>query len=174
MIMNTVTHNIQAALSRLFLALVLCIAVSACKDEFPLGEYGPIGDGTATVSATVSFEPFGSALDHSRAPGDAIKSIHTLYLFLYNPEEELVQMQKVADFEVNNDNNDRPDGESPYPGSGVSSAETDTPRATFDVKIPYGKYHIYVVANIDVEKEWEESQYATVEALLHQSVKWDG
>ena len=80
MIMNTVTHNIQAALSRLFLALVLCIAVSACKDEFPLGEYGPIGDGTATVSATVSFEPFGSALDHSRAPGDAIKSIHTLYL----------------------------------------------------------------------------------------------
>lgn len=147
---------------------MLALVWASCEDDFPADSF-VVGEGESLVEATVCFEPFGETQLSSRAAGDAIKKIDMLYVLRYNAEEELLGCEQIKAFDVTSDNNGRPSGE---PG-GTVSAETNTDRATFKMKMPYGKYHIYVVANIDVAAEWGDStNYDTVDKLLQQSVIW--
>lgn len=151
------------------LVLAALCMVTACEDRFPNPDV-VIGEGESLVEATVSFEPFGETELASRTAGDALQSISKLYILRYNPEEELLSCDEITDFIVSHDNNNRPSNEV----DGTVSAETNTDRATFNMKIPYGRYHIYAVANIDIPNEWgDEANYNTVEKLLNQSVEWN-
>lgn len=150
--------------------------LAACEDDFPVNEF-VIGEGESLVSASVSFEAFGSTDLSSRAAGNAMKDIKTLYVLRYNAEEELIEKKKIDSFHCSLENNNRPSVEEEDKDGNVvtlPSAETKTPVATFQMKIPYGKYHMYVVANIDIDKEWGDSTaYDTVDKLLAQRVRWE-
>lgn len=164
------TYNL-AKIYRLFAfvaVMAASVAMWSCQDD-PLLADGPIGEGTARVQATVSFTPMGSALD-SRSSGEAIKSLDPdkIYLFIYDVNHKLVEMRHVTGARVTNDNNDRPAGDTSV------SAETNSARATFNFNLDFGRYHIYVVGNVNVENEWNQTtDYSTVEQLLNRSAKWD-
>ncbi|MBD5365533.1 MAG: DUF4906 domain-containing protein [Bacteroides sp.] len=158
----------------IFFLLALPVMV-ACQDDFP-GGYYEVGDGEGIVSASVSFPDFGETDLSSRAAGDAIRSIDKLYILRYNAEEELIEKSRIDNFELSYDNNDRPVEGYDSNGNPVynTSAETNTPVANFSMKIPFGRYHMYAVANIDIDSEWgDESNYDTVDKLLEHQVDWD-
>lgn len=59
--------------------LFLMIAtVTSCYDEFMKQEI--IGEGKASISATLDFKPMSSALSRTRAAGDALKDISSLHV----------------------------------------------------------------------------------------------
>lgn len=151
-----------------FIFTFVLLSLTACRDDFPVGDF-VIGEGEAFVEATVNFVPFGDTELGSRASGDAIREIKTLYVLRYNAEEELIACDRIDNFNVVNDNNSRPMGEA----EGTVSAETNTARATFNIQIPFGRYYMYAVANIDIDSEWgDKSNYDTVDKLLDHSVTW--
>ena len=62
--------------------LLACIFASACKDDIDL--YGPVPDGVSELSMRVDFKGFTPALDSRGAAGDAIKSIESLWVVIYD------------------------------------------------------------------------------------------
>lgn len=88
-----------------FLALLaLLLPFAACTDDFPTGDY-EIGEGEALVTASVDFHPLvatenetgGRAVAGSQ-PGDLIKSIDDLTVFMYDSEGKLVDIYTQDDF----------------------------------------------------------------------------
>ena len=125
--------------------LVLVFSVASCVDDW-FERPESVGEGKSTVSVTVDFRPMASGLTQStRAAGDAIKEIETLYVLLYDESGSLVENQsrQILDYEITDEKRVDTDADNNV------SAETRTPRATFKLKeIPFGRYYIYAVANI--------------------------
>lgn len=171
-------------MKRYFLTyILLCIlsfTASSCKDDL-LYNGGEVGEGECVISGTVKFKSFTPALNGSTraedvtggTKGDAIKQINSLCVLLYGENKKLLDkyflMPKDATgadgadgvYEVKN-NVPRAEGEhkdngyTDADGKPLPPAEAETPRATFTLKIPYGKYHIYAVANMGNLSEFEE------------------
>lgn len=123
--------------------LFLMIAtVTSCYDEFMKQEF--IGEGKASISATLDFKPMSSALSRTRAAGDALKDISSLHVLLYDKNKNLIKNWKIYGYTVSDENRSNSDAEN------GSSAETTTKRATFKLpeEIGFGKYYMYAVANI--------------------------
>ena len=62
--------------------------VTGCYDEFMKEE--TIGEGKASISATLDFKPMSSALSRTRAAGDALKGINSLHILLYDHSTKTV------------------------------------------------------------------------------------
>lgn len=112
-----------------------------------------IGEGTANISGTVSFNPLISSLDKgSRAEGNAISLIDDLQVVIYNNKGfvDCISLTKDANsLEIFN-----PGGDNEGTNTGMpdnydknSQSEANTARATFKLTLPFGKYKMYVVAN---------------------------
>lgn len=150
--------------------LFLMIAtVTSCYDEFMKEEN--IGEGKASISATLDFKPMSSALSRTRAAGDALKDISSLHVLLYNKDKNLIKnwtIESYTETDENRGNNDAENG---------SSAETSTKRATFKLpeEIGFGKYYMYAVANIpDLPTNSAYSEaIKTVDGLKGIPLTWD-
>lgn len=156
-------------------------AFSGCVDEFP-DQYRELGDGEASISATVAFEPLsGSEMAVGRsAAGNSIKNITSLSVFIYDKNQDLTGI-----YSYDSENPDaatitnidiKQDGNTQRPDDGHASAEKATPRATFTIgKIPYGHYYMYVVANIPEFTDTEENRtrFSTPDKLKSYSATWD-
>ena len=150
--------------------LFLMIAtVTSCYDEFMKEEN--IGEGKASISATLDFKPMSSALSRTRAAGDALKDISSLHVLLYNKDKNLIKnwtIESYTETDENRGNNDAENG---------SSAETSTKRATFKLpeEIGFGKYYMYAVANIPdllTNSAYSEA-IKTVDGLKNIPLTWD-
>lgn len=150
--------------------LFLMIAtVTSCYDEFMKEEI--IGEGKASISATLDFKPMSSALSRTRAAGDALKDISSLHVLLYNKDKNLIKnwtIESYTETDENRGNNDAENG---------SSAETSTKRATFKLpeEIGFGKYYMYAVANIPdllTNSAYSEA-IKTVDGLKNIPLTWD-
>lgn len=150
--------------------LFLMIAtVTSCYDEFMKEEN--IGEGKASISATLDFKPMSSALSRTRAAGDALKDISSLHVLLYNKDKNLIKnwtIESYTETDENRGNNDAENG---------SSAETSTKRATFKLpeEIGFGKYYMYAVANISdllTNSAYSEA-IKTVDGLKNIPLTWD-
>ena len=76
----------------IFLCILIFSMTSCVDDWFERPE--SIGEGKSTVSATVDFRPMASGLTQgTRAAGDAIKAIETLYVLLYDENGNLAEGQ---------------------------------------------------------------------------------
>ena len=74
--------------------LFLMIAtVTGCYDEFMKEEI--IGEGKASISATLDFKPMSSTLSRTRAAGDALKDISSLHVLLYDKDKNLKNKWKI-------------------------------------------------------------------------------
>lgn len=181
-------------MKRYFLTyILLCIlsfTASSCKDDL-LYNGGEVGEGECVISGTVKFKSFTPALNGStRAAGDAIKEINNLCVLLYDENNENLLnkyflMPKNATgadgadgvYEVKNDvpraeGEHKDNGYTDADGKPLPPAEVETPRATFTLKIPYGKYHIYAVANMGNLSEFEEL-IQTVDGLKSIPLQWN-
>lgn len=134
-------------------AVVFGVALSACRDDL-LYDNSIIGDGEASISATVSFIPMGTGLD-TRSSGTAIKEINSLCVLVYTLDGNLFDTYtsttagEMVDYSCTQDGNTDYPSDAPT-GTGLDHAsESKTPKATFKISnLPYGKYHIYAVANL--------------------------
>lgn len=150
--------------------LFLMIAtVTSCYDEFMKQEF--IGEGKASISATLDFKPMSSALSRTRAAGDALKDINSLHVLLYGEDKKLIKNWKIEEYTVSNEGRNDSDAEN------GSSAETSTKRATFKLpeEIGFGKYYMYAVANIpDLLTNTAYSEaIQTVDGLKNIPLTWD-
>ena len=117
--------------------------VTGCYDEFMKEE--TIGEGKASISATLDFKPMSSALSRTRAAGDALKGINSLHILLYDHStKKLINSWEIEEYSVSDEKRDDTNAEN------GNSAETSTKRATFKLpeEINFGKYYMYAVANI--------------------------
>ena len=150
--------------------LFLMIAtVTSCYDEFMKEEI--IGEGKASISATLDFKPMSSALSRTRAAGDALKDISSLHVLLYDKDKNLIEKWKIDGYTVSDENRNDSDAEN------GNSAETSTKRATFKLpeEIGFGKYYMYAVANIPdllTNSAYSEA-IQTVDGLKNIPLTWD-
>ena len=129
------------------LICVLLLGVTACADE-EIRPFDEIPEGETTVSATVEFNPLTPALETRAVAGDAIKNIESLCVFVYGMDKKLVSKHVIKNgttavsgyTEGEMPRKDKPEGD--------IIAESKTPYARFNLKLPYGRYHIYAVANM--------------------------
>ncbi|MCD8388406.1 MAG: hypothetical protein LUD17_16225 [Bacteroidales bacterium] len=134
-------HIIHGIFSRLaVVSMVMLATLTACRDDFDFGGTDEIGEGTANVSLSVSFTPMTSVELSSRTSGTALDDFADVWVLMYSTEGELQDKYYFAK-------------------SDFVSYEyvTDDPDAVYDtmaeavlpsISIPYGKYHIYAVANM--------------------------
>lgn len=135
------------------------VLATACEDrlDYPGSE---IPEGISTVGVEVGFKNFIPALD-SRAAGDAIKTIETLWVVIYDKDGNFIRKQKITDFTPGKlENNTRPDG--------CTSSETQTGCAKFSLTLENGWYKMYAVANFDLS----DKDVSTVEKLASLSFEW--
>lgn len=150
--------------------LFLMIAtVTSCYDEFMKQEI--IGEGKASISATLDFKPMSSALSRTRAAGDTLKDISSLHVLLYDKDKNLIEKWKIDGYTVSDENRNDSDAEN------GNSAETSTKRATFKLpeEIGFGKYYMYAVANIPdllTNSAYSEA-IKTVDGLKGIPLTWD-
>lgn len=150
--------------------LFLMIAtVTSCYDEFMKQEF--IGEGKASISATLDFKPMSSALSRTRAAGNALKDISSLHVLLYNKDKNLIDKWKIEGYTVSDENRNDSDAENGH------RAETSTKRATFKLpeEIGFGKYYMYAVANIPdllTNSAYSEA-IQTVDGLKDIPLTWD-
>ncbi|MDE5650221.1 MAG: hypothetical protein K2I35_04300, partial [Duncaniella sp.] len=149
-------------LSSLIFIFVLLASLSSCRDEIIYDDAVP--EGMSRISATVSFKDFTPALE-SRSAGDAIKSINTLWVVVYNINGEFIKKEQIEKFTVNDVRpNQRPDG--------GAQAEENTGHAEFSFNLPNGRYHIYAVANFDLSP-YSDDELETEEKLQELKLEWD-
>lgn len=155
--------------------LFLMIAtVTSCYDEFMKQEF--IGEGKASISATLDFKPMSSALSRTRAAGDALKDISSLHVLLYNKDKTLIDKWKIEGYSESDENRTDKDAEA-NPNGEHHTAETTTKRATFKLpeEIGFGKYYMYAVANIPdllTNSAYSEA-IKTVDGLKGIPLTWD-
>lgn len=155
--------------------LFLMIAtVTSCYDEFMKQEF--IGEGKASISATLDFKPMSSALSRTRAAGNALKDISSLHVLLYNKDKTLIDKWKIEGYSESDENRTDKDAEA-NPNGEHHTAETTTKRATFKLpeEIDFGKYYMYAVANIPdllTNSAYSEA-IQTVDGLKNIPLTWD-
>lgn len=159
------------------LLCILLLGSTACQDD-PLYNGGETGEGESLVSATVKFKPLTPALNgNTRTAGNVIKNTEDLCVLLYNEKGELLKSYPLTEgtgegqYQLSEDK-DRPDNN---PDSNLPPAEAKTPHADFKLKIPYGRYRIYAVANMEdllTNEEYSEA-IKTADGLKSISLQWD-
>ena len=166
--MNRIYNRILAALS-----LLAAVAAPSCTDD-RIWSDEEIGEGEAKISAAVTFKSFTPALNDSRsAAGSSLNSINNIYLFAYTEDgSELVASQLFDKTSLNipkdPTNNQKPAGSTP-------EVENPTYTASFNFKLPYGKYKIYAVANIPENyiAYFQADQVPTESDLKNIYIPWD-
>ncbi len=132
-----------------FIVASCCGLLSSCIDDFPSNN-GVIPEGDGNINATVTFSPtFIANLGETRTAGNALNALRNLYVLVYSPTGNLQYSYNdeklnytITKYDVDKDN-DHLDGNEAH------TDETQTDQANFKLTdLPYGKYKIYVVANM--------------------------
>lgn len=151
-------------------------AVSCVDDE--IRPFDDVPKGETTVGMTVEFNPFGEALAaKTRATaGDAVKSINSLCVLVYDVDGKLVKKyplnKGIQEGEYQLMEVDRSTGNKETSWSGAKIAEAKTQQAKFKMSLPYGYYRIYAVANMGDMSAYEED-IKTVKGLKAISFNWN-
>lgn len=145
------------ALSLLVFSVLFC----ACEDRFDDYRNHVIGEGEAVVEGILEFRPSATVL--GRSDGDAIQNIRKLSIVIFNSDGEFNQLLSNVDFNKLDPTNDKPDD---YPagydedGNEVDLSSDNTTNTTSKVrcslKLAYGRYYIYAVANYYGDQLTEE------------------
>lgn len=172
-------------LTYIFLCILLLGTASSCKDDLLYGG-GIIGEGESVISGTVKFKPLTPALNGTtRTAGNAIKSINSLCVLLYDEQENLVKKYPLtpaasgtttpnegeyvlSEEKRTDDKTESIGGEDKV----LPPAESETPHADFKLTVPFGRYYIYAVANMNDLSGYEEA-IRTKEGLKSISLTWN-
>lgn len=149
--MKTIVNNFIYAV-----AFIASLMICSCSDDFPYG-FGEIPEGEGNLTATVTFTPtLGANLNATRTAGNAIQTINSLCVLVYTTDGELFKSYcntssdqdrkltyTIDQYKVDS-SKDHLDGNEAH------TDEEETYKATFSLNnLPYGRYRIYAVANMD-------------------------
>lgn len=149
----------------IFLYILIILSATACRDDLLEGEDDFIPEGTSRLTAVVNFKPLTPALNGmSRTAGNAVKSIKSLTVLLYDRDGNLVESYPITEYTVEGEE-DRNDADA----EDEKTAESKTPHVEFNMLIPYGRYFMYAVANMG---DLEGLDISTVEKLKSISLTW--
>lgn len=150
-------------------SVLLSTVFMSCEDDLRIDEIIPEGEGS--ISFEVTYNPLRAVkvnTGESRTAGNAIGAIKELTVYMYDAEENLVDIfpsSKFSDYKINQS------GNSEMPSDGGKQAESTTAKATFTIAgIPFGKYYFYVVANMAA---FSKDKVPTVNDLKSKTVTWD-
>lgn len=161
--------------------VILALLATGCKDDWDLNG-GQMVEGDAQLSITVAFNQENTEIG-TRAPqaptggdkGDLMDNINTLYLVVYNQNEELhgrypvygtdITRHKDVDNVTYELTDNRTEDEK---GQGLKNEQTG--KVTFDLKLSSGNYYIYAVANVD---DFENKDISTRGKLKALEFTWD-
>ncbi|MGM9762583.1 MAG: hypothetical protein ACI3ZQ_01000 [Candidatus Cryptobacteroides sp.] len=149
------------------ITISLVLALSGCVKDLMPGEIES-GKGKAKLTMTLDFQPLSTSLEQTKAAGDALKSIKSLYVLIYNADGSLQESMQITDYELSDI--DRTDAEA----ENGHTAESQTQRAKFKIAktVPFGKYYVYAVANIDNLLTEYSSNIQTVDGLKSIPLTW--
>lgn len=165
------------------ISFLMSVLFVGCVDE-PLVDAPALGDGSATLSATVSFFPHAEVLGSRGTPGNAIKDIESLSVIVYDQYQALYRIYNEIPFklETHRETPSMPDSERNDYGSEWSSTGKDaegnpiieeSARATFTLpgKLPVGRYYMYCVANLG--RDITEKDAESVQTLQSIVLEWN-
>lgn len=152
---------------------VFALFVISCQDEQIVSGTDEIPEGHTTINAEISFKPLSEGLK-SRTDGEAIKAIKDLCILVYDANGKLFQTSNLTEgtteyVHYTLSNVDRTDADA----ENGASAESYTPQAKFKMRIPYGKYYMYAVANMGNLATTHADEIQTIDGLKNISLTWD-
>lgn len=161
----------------IYITLAICaVLFNACRDDLEIPD-DIIGDGEAALSASVVFEPLIGINNDSRGTaGDALNKLRNIAVVVYRQEGEhmelykLYQQSDLTDVAFKNENTAMPgDIDTSH---GEHQAQATSYRATFGLKggLPYGRYRIYVAANLTAPLT--DADVSTPELLKSKTQTW--
>ena len=147
--------------------MLLCM--TACVDD-EIRSFDALPEGETTVNVTVEFQSLTPALATRAVAGDTIRKIRDLCVLVYGVDGKLIKNYPIKwkDGKVSG----YIEGEQVRKGDTL--AESATPYARFNLKLPYGRYHIYAVANMgDLTSPAEVTEaIQTRDGLKNISLTW--
>lgn len=150
-------------------AFSMLFVLAGCVREL-LQDGTDFGKGESKVSLVLDFKPMSVGLERTKAAGDALTDITSLYVLLYDFDSKTLKTSwKIENYSLSDVN--RTDGEA----ENGNSAETATKQAKFtlDKTVAYGKYYMYAVANIDNLLTDYSENIRTIEGLKSLPLTWD-
>ena len=161
----------------LLLIGILFVGISCTDDE--IFSSTEIGEGEALVQAEVSFKPFAQGLkEDSRTPGNAIREIQNLCVLVYDEAGTTLRGsyyyepgQQASESQYKITEEERADADA----DNGKKAEDKTQHAEFKLKLPYGVYRIYAVANMGnlATSDIYKDKINKVEDLKSISLSWN-
>lgn len=126
---------------------LMAVAAASCSDDRLWNADDIIGNGEATISATVGFKTFEPALEKSRTPGNTLDGIDNITILAYDNTGERLIASKVytsADLTFTEST------QKPADGVDVDNTVPTQKTTLEDFNLSYGRYKVYVVANADL------------------------
>lgn len=152
----------KSKFSLISVLIILLISASSCVMD-GLHDTDEIGEGTANVTAEISFDQLTPALTRATSggtSGSAINDMTSICVLLYKLDGSVLtdNTGKPLKYYFSNvqteiSGQDKPSDEvdtgNPESGHWAQTSETSTVKATVNLPdIPYGKYKIYAIANV--------------------------
>ncbi len=176
--------------SYILLLFTFLITFTSCEDRLDLSDY-EIPDGSGDMTAVISFSDLAAtSIGGSRSSGTAIETINELFVAVYNTEGEYMKSVYLAPnytpSGVEKVQWDLTAGKEEYPDDAIPDDEDSnkdwadnevthkTPRVSFTLKdIPFGRYRMYVAANVGNLATTHGSEIKTEEGLKSISFDWN-
>lgn len=139
----------------------LAVISQGCMDD-TFSAYGPIPEGYGLVNLEMSFTPDADVTLETRAgtPGNAIKNIDDLFIVVFDASGDSVCSRYFPNGSFKVSEEARTDG------NPVKTSELSTQKAVVqNVRLPYGRHHIYAVANMgNLAKDTNHSESVATES----------
>lgn len=126
---------------------LMAVAAASCSDDRLWNADDIIGNGEATISATVGFKTFEPALEKSRTPGNTLDGIDNITILAYDNTGERLIASKVY---TSGDLTFTEKYDKPADGEDVDNTVPTQKTTLEDFNLSYGRYKVYVVANADL------------------------
>lgn len=146
---------------------VLIFLLGGCYDDGLDAPYpGEYPEGDTEVRFSIDFEPYETrTLSTRSAPGGALDNLDDLCIVAYDLEGNLMDGFPV---EITKDAHGLDVTSVPRKGADASNsilAQSHTLRATFILKVPYGRYYLYGVANLGRRDDSGARRTSTMQEL---------
>lgn len=146
----------------------MLLGLTACMDD-EIRSANDIPEGETTINAVVNFNALTPALATRATAGDAIKNIETLWVLIYDQDGKFLKKYSKDDF-LNYDDSKVVKHDM---DSHSKIAESETQQVTFGLRIPYGIYRMYAVANVNLANACYQEAIQTVEGLKGIAFEWN-
>lgn len=163
----------------IFLSLIVLLApaLASCVDDLLMDD-GPVGPGQANVQMTVSYYPnVTNDLGSSRAAGNAIETIKSLQIAVFNEDGTLARLYKDSELNyTRGTHDDQPSMSDEDKINGGTWTEGSQAKATLNLGgLSYGKYRFYAIVNHTVVDGdlFSDNEMNAEQRLLNRTVTWD-